>query len=237
MQKTRSRRRRPGGRRRPWGAPRGGSRVHRGQSAHSRGVHEDQTSAQHFARDECLRPDDVMVRLQDDASAGVTPELPHGNLALQGGRDVGGRFPPGSGGIIVAPEQDKRSGLLTISHFCGHRGRDVVVNGAHRGIDESVDEHALALLELTDDQHPNAGVGKATSRMPQPVDEIVPALSATQSGCARDQLRRSGRPVHACVPINARCGATPARPPTARRYDTTPHASWREGSCRSGDGP
>ena len=68
------------------------------------------------------------------------------------------RIPPGSPSGCTSTVADGSGGVADRRR---HRRGDVVVDGAGRRVDECVDELALALLELADDDHPDVRVAQA----------------------------------------------------------------------------
>ena len=75
-------------------------------------------------------------------------------------RDLGGRV------------DQRRLRALTVPDHRRHRGRDVVVDGADGGVHHRVDQQALALLELADDERPDALVGQPPGRLGEPFDQV-----------------------------------------------------------------
>jgi hypothetical protein len=86
-------------------------------------------------------------------------------------------------------EQDGARGLRAVAHLHRHRGRDVVVYRAYRGIDQGVDELALALLELSHDEDADRGIRESPGRMPQPRHEVSTPLLLAQGPRALYQVR------------------------------------------------
>ncbi|OLT02593.1 hypothetical protein BJF90_29055 [Pseudonocardia sp. CNS-004] len=106
---------------------------------------------------------------------------------------LGRRHRGALGGVLrLALAHQLGRGGLGVLHDRGHRGGDVVVHRAHRGVHQRVDQLALALLELADDEHAHIGVGEPLAGLEQSPTEVGTLVGG---GCFQrevDQLDRCG---------------------------------------------
>ena len=62
--------------------------------------------------------------------------------------------------------------LLPVPHHRGNGCRDVVVDRAHRCVDQRVDQLALALLEFADDDHAHGRIQQAAPGVLEPPTQV-----------------------------------------------------------------
>ena len=138
---------------------------------------------------------------------GVAQPGPAGRLAGLGdvlgqlrGRDLG----PGRLAARRALPDQGDGGGLGVPHHGRHRGGDVVVDRAHRRVDQRVHQLALALLELADDQYPDVGVG-------QPLAGRLQPGSRDRVARRRSSPSAPGRPARP-LPVPPPCRASSCSP-------------------------
>ena len=90
-------------------------------------------------------------------------------------RDRGGIDRDGVGvGVAGAGQRPELGG---VADERGHGRGDVRVGGAHPGVEQGVDQRALALVELADHEHRALGPVEAVALGGQPLDEVVAAAA------------------------------------------------------------
>ena len=81
--------------------------------------------------------------------------------------------------VSVAPPgaaDHRRRRVVRVPDHGRHRGRDVIIDRADRGVDQGVYQHALALLELAHHQDADPRVVQALQRLAGPAREIGPLV-------------------------------------------------------------
>ena len=78
-------------------------------------------------------------------------------------------------GLVALAAADDRGRLFAVAHERDRGGGEVVVDGAHIGAQQAVDEGALALLELADDAHDRRRPVQPRARGRRAADEVVTA--------------------------------------------------------------
>ena len=87
---------------------------------------------------------------------------------------------------------DPRRGLLGVPHRRRHAGGDVVVDRACRRVHEGVDELALALLELADDDDAHVGIEQPRAGLLEALGEVGAAGVGGELAHAADDGRHVG---------------------------------------------
>ena len=127
-----------------------------------------------------------------------------GREGVDGDRQLLRLGEPAVGGHRRGGDQEGRRRGGPVAHLHRHRGREVVVDRAYRRVDQRVDELALALLELPDDEDADRRVRQAASRMPQARHEVGSALLLAQRASATDEIWCGHAHGH-----HSWCGGTP----------------------------
>lgn len=151
--------------------PHGDRGVGRAEAAHARGVDHHEPAAQHLDGQAHVDGLDAAPRL-----IAALPVL--GDVAVHVvDRDLlayrVGRVAVGVAAVVGRLEQHRRLGPLGPPDGGGHGGGDVVVDGAHVGAQQGVDQRALALLELPDHQDVERRVGQAGLGSGEAVAEVL----------------------------------------------------------------
>ena len=136
-------------------------RVAGAETTHARCVHERETLTEDRARRGDLDPLDLLL------VPGVAP-FGHPSAELGDGDLIGH-------GLVALAAAHDRGRCLAVAHERDRRGREVVVDGAHIGAQQAVDEGALALLELPDDAHDRRGPVQPRARGRRVPDEVLTA--------------------------------------------------------------
>jgi hypothetical protein len=162
----------------------GAGRVARGQATDAWRVDEDQALLKDRPRQQGLGADDVRP-----SARSTRPPMERRRWSIATSTSSGSASPP-STRCGPRGEQDGARGLRARSAPpSAPRGRDVVVYRAYRGIDQGVDELALALLELSHDEDADRGIRESPGRMPQPRPRGQHAPAAAQGPRALYQVR------------------------------------------------
>jgi hypothetical protein len=147
-----------------------GQRVGGFQTADAGRIDQLQAALEDLARQQHLGRDDPAFVARVAALRDVVGELFEGDLAAFEARSQR------VSAAVPAPLDDPRRGLRRVADDRGHAGGDVIVDRTRRSVDQRIDELALALLELADDDDSDA-------RIEQPIPGLLQALREVGSAC------------------------------------------------------
>ncbi len=156
------------------------------ESADAGRVDELQPAAEDLAREHHLGRHDAALVARVAALRHIVGELIERHLASL---HRGSRGPRGA--LRLHEHPGRR--LLGVRHRGGHAGGDVVVDRAGRRVDEGVDELALALLELSDHDHADAGITQPRPGLLESLGEIGAADRRGERPEVVHDLRDRGR--------------------------------------------
>ena len=163
-----------------------------GQAADAGRVDEREPALQELAGEEHLGAGDLPV-----AVAGLRA-LGHevGELARRPPRCVRPCRRTRSSRARSLGEHERRR-VLAVADARRNGGGDVVVDRADRGVDQRVHQLALALLELTDDDDPDARIEQAVLRLLEPPAEVGAVSAAREGDALVDEFDELS---HRCAP-------------------------------------
>ena len=108
----------------------------------------------------------------------------------------------------VAGDHDPGGGRISMPDHSGNGGSDVVINGTDGGVDERVDQFALALLELADHDDADGRVEHAPPGLLQPPAQIRPIGVRRQYDALLHEFDQLS---HTCLLLRASFKHRPAR--------------------------
>ena len=176
-----------------------GRGVHRPQPAHARRVDDHQPALKDAAGQPHLGDSQALVVGRVAGLGHVGGQLVDVDLLRGGHVAVGGRG------------RDRGASGLAVLHDRRDRRGDVVVDRRHGDAEEAVDQGALALLVLADDEHAHVGVGQPLLGPLESLDQIVAVIGLGEPGDLVEDARERLDTARPCLTRRC-CHRLQARP-------------------------
>ncbi|MPM56975.1 hypothetical protein SDC9_103792 [bioreactor metagenome] len=95
---------------------------------------------------------------------------------------------------LVGASDHPRCRLCTVADRGRHAGRDIIVDRAHRCVHQRIDQLALALFELSDNDDPHVRILESGASLNQPLHKICPAGDRGESAGALHEFEQLAPP-------------------------------------------